>query len=152
MAVVQSTWNAAPAIGFPGMVANGETGNRFSRNVEDAAGIGFGVAVFQGATDRGCTKTVGSAATFLGITIVDHGEVVLPGGPAADMVEQNRAIGIMSAGAIYVTTTTATTPRAPVYLVAATGLFTATATSNIATGWQFDDTAAPGGICRIVKR
>ncbi|MBO9380444.1 hypothetical protein GG804_27145 [Sphingomonas histidinilytica] len=57
MAEVQTTYtdNLAPA--YPGMIANGEIGNRITRTCEDAAGIGFGKAVYRGAGDHGCTAT-----------------------------------------------------------------------------------------------
>ncbi|QTH19782.1 hypothetical protein HRJ34_15565 [Rhizorhabdus wittichii] len=57
MAEVQTTYtdNLAPA--YPGMIANGEVGNRITRTCEDAAGIGFGKAVYRGAGDHGCTAT-----------------------------------------------------------------------------------------------
>ncbi|MFC0305186.1 hypothetical protein ACFSTI_20705 [Rhizorhabdus histidinilytica] len=57
MAEVQTTYtdNLAPA--YPGMIANGEVGNRITRTCEDAAGIGFGKAVYRGVGDHGCTAT-----------------------------------------------------------------------------------------------
>lgn len=62
MAIVQDTFNAAPAKGFPGMVVNGETSNRFSRTCESAAGIAFGAPVWRGAADRGCVAVQTLAA------------------------------------------------------------------------------------------
>jgi hypothetical protein len=53
----QNTYLTDYAQGFPGMLANGETQNRISRTIEDAAGVAFGRAVFQGATDHGVTAT-----------------------------------------------------------------------------------------------
>ena len=95
MAVVQDTYNELPAFGYPGQVANGETSNRISRTVETAAGIGFGVPVYRGTGDHGVTSTVGTAATFLGFTIADHGIQVLPGG-TADVVAQYDGIAILT--------------------------------------------------------
>lgn len=153
MAIVQDTYNSAPPTGFPGMVANGETHNTISRTVEDAAGIPFGAAAFRGSGDRGCTKTVGTAATFLGFVEADHGQPVLPGGVAADIVPRYQSAGIRTLGGIYVTAQDDVTDGAPVYIDAATGGITDTTTSNIATGgWVFDDTVAAGGIVRINRR
>lgn len=58
-----------------GMVDTMEPKSVVSRNVEDAAGIGFGVAVFQGARDKGCKKdpTGATALDFIGITMRDRG-------------------------------------------------------------------------------
>lgn len=159
MAVVQDVYNSAPGIGYPGMVANGETSNRISRTVEDAAGIPFGSPVWQGSGDRGCTATPGSLATFLGFAIADHGEIVLPGGIAADRVAQGRSLGIMASGAIYVTNgPNAVNDRAAVTIGtgggAADGIgSTAADATHLATGgWIFDDTVAGGAIVRIAKR
>lgn len=159
MATVQDIYNSAPATGYPGMVANGETSNRFSRTVEDAAGIAFGAPVFRGAGDRGCTATVGTLATFLGFVIADHGQPVLPGGVAADIVPRYQSAGIMGLGAIYVTVgPNAVNDGDAVTIGKGAGLAdgigaTAADATHIATGgWVFDDTAAAGAIVRIVRR
>jgi hypothetical protein len=54
MAELQTTYSDTIAAGYPGMIANGENGNRISRSCETAAGIGFGKAVYRGAGDHGC--------------------------------------------------------------------------------------------------
>jgi hypothetical protein len=54
---LQSTFTETVAAGYPGMIANGETGNRISRTCEDSGGIGFGKAVYRGSGDHGCTAT-----------------------------------------------------------------------------------------------
>lgn len=158
MAVVQDTYNSAPAIGFPGMIANGETSNRISRTVEDAAGISMaGVPVYRGAGDRGCTATVGTLATFLGFTFVDHGEVILPGG-TADVYKQYRSANIEPFGPMYVTVgPNAVNDGDAVTIGKGGGLAdgigaTAADATHIATGWVFDDTAAAGAVARIVRR
>lgn len=55
MAEVQTSYSETVNAGYPGMVANGETSNRISRTCEDAAGIGFGKAVYRGSNDHGCS-------------------------------------------------------------------------------------------------
>jgi hypothetical protein len=159
MAIVQDIYNTGPAIGYPGMVANGETSNRISRTVEDAAGIAFGAPVWAGTGDRGCTATPGTAANFLGFVIADHGEVPLPGGIAADKVAQNRSVAIMASGTIYVPLgPNAVNDRAAVTIGAGGGAAdgigsTAADATHIGTnGWIFDDTTAAGGIARVAKR
>lgn len=67
MSTLQSSYTETVAVGYAGMVANGETSNRISRTIESAAGIGFGKAAFRGAGDHGIVVTqaltgVGSAA------------------------------------------------------------------------------------------
>ena len=157
MAVVQNTYTETPAFGYPGMVANGETSNRISRTIEDAAGVGFGVPVYRGTGDHGCTATVGTAATFLGFTIADHGVAVVAGG-TADTFAQYRTVGIMTGGVMWVTNTGAVTDGASVTIGKGAGLadgigVTAADATHIATnGWVFDDTNAATGIARIAKR
>jgi hypothetical protein len=50
---IQSTYGTDYAKGFPGMLADGNTQSRPTRTIEDAAGIAFGKAAFQGSNDRG---------------------------------------------------------------------------------------------------
>lgn len=154
MAVVQDQYNAAPPTAFPGMVADGETSNRISRNVEDAAGMRFGGPAFAGADDRGCTATVKTAADFLGFIIADHGQPLLPGGVAADIVPRYQAAGILALGAIYVTLQDAVADRAPIFIDAVTGGITGDdgGGDNIATGFISDDTAAAAAVVRIARR
>jgi hypothetical protein len=71
MAELQTTYSNTIAHGYAGMVANGETSNRITRTIEDAAGVGFGVPVYRGSGDHGCTATVGTLATFLGFTLAN---------------------------------------------------------------------------------
>ena len=157
MAVVQNTYNELPAFGYPGQVANGETSNRISRTVEDAAGIGFGVPVYRGSGDHGVTATVGTAATFLGFTIADHSIQILPGG-TADVVAQYDTISVCTQGVMWVEATGANADGAAVTIGkdagAADGIGdTAADSTHIATnGWVFDTTTAASGLARIAKR
>jgi hypothetical protein len=152
MAELQTTYSDTIAAGFPGMVANGETSNRISRTVEDAAGIAFGKAVFRGSGDHGCTATVGTSATFLGVTIATSA-LALTAGADADEYAQNDTANIMSAGAIWVTAGEDVADGSQVYAAASGGAFVDTSTSNILlTGWFFDTTATSGNLVRIVKR
>lgn len=150
MAIVQDTYNSAPAVGYPGMVANGETSNRISRTVEDAAGIAFGKAAFRGAGDHGVTATP-AAGTFMGIVMADHGLAVIPGGPAADIVPQYREAGLLNEGNIWVTAGSNTTDGAAVYVTSA-GVFTATSSGNTAIPAVFDDTVSSGAVVRLRVR
>lgn len=156
MAVTQDTYNAAPAKGFPGQIANGETSNRISRTCEDAAGIAFGAPVWRGAGDHGCTGTPGTAAQFLGFAIADHGVQPLPGGVAADIYPRYSSVGILTLGAIFVNVKGVVTDDAPITVGAGAGLAdligaTAADATHIATGWESDETVTDG-VCRIVRR
>ena len=142
---IQSTYLQGPARGFPGMIVNGEDSNRISRTVEDAAGIAFGMAVFQGATDHGVTAT--PSANFMGVTIADAGVIALAG-TTVDTYPQYGTAGILNEGPIYVTTSVNVTPRQPVYVTPA-GVFTNVVTANTLIPGTFDETATAGSPVRI---
>ena len=96
MAVVQATYSENIDQARAGMIANQETFNSITRQIEDAAGIGFGVAVFQGVADKGVTAT--AETQFVGITIRD---VTLD--PAReDEYAQRDSAGILTKGPIWV--------------------------------------------------
>jgi hypothetical protein len=150
MAIVQDTYNDAPAKGYPGMPRNGETSNRLSRTCEDAAGIAFGKFVFRGAGDHGCTAT--PSAAVLGVAIADHGVQPLPGGVAADIYPQYSTVGIMGAGPTFVNAAVAVADGDDVHVTPA-GLITNVAGGgNFATGWKFDETIAAAGLVGVVRR
>lgn len=158
MAIVQDTFNTAPGKGFAGMVANMEPSNRISRTVETAAGIAFGAPAYRGAGDRGCVAAVGTAATFLGFVIADHGQPLLAGG-TPDTVPQYDSAAIMVDGAIYVqlgpngvADGAAVTVGTGAGAADGIGSTAADATHIAAPGWVFDETVAANGIARIVRR
>jgi hypothetical protein len=143
---IQTTYPTSIAVGFAGMVKNGETSNRISRTIEDAAGIAFGKAAFRGSGDHGVTLTP-SAATFMGIVIADAGQV--PGvGETADTVPQYGTVGLLIEGVIYVSCSTACNDGDQVYVTPA-GLISNVLTSNTAIPAKFDATLAAAGIVPI---
>lgn len=151
MAVLQTTFSDTVAAGYPGMVANGETSNRITRTAE-VAGIAFGAAAFRGSGDHGCTDVVGTAATFLG-PVIATSALGIVAGQTADEHAQYDNVAIMTQGAIWVLCGDAVTDGAAVYVDAATGEWTDTATDNIAaTDWIFDTTGAADTLVKIVKR
>lgn len=156
MPEMQTSYSNTVAKGYPGMIANGETSNRISRTVEDAAGIFFGRPVYRTSTDRGCTAIVGTLASFLGWTVATHGLGRLPGDDD-DEYGVNENATILTSGAIFVTCTGNVTRGAAVTVGtgggAADGISAIAAdATHIATGWTFDETVTGGGLVRIVKR
>lgn len=150
MAVVQSTYSETLPVGFPGMIANGETSNRISRTQEDATAIGFGKAVFRGAGDHGITAT--PSAALMGITIADPSVGATAAGAYADAFPQYSTVPILTQGVIWVAAGANTTDGAQVYVTPA-GVFTPTSTDNqILAGWFFQDTVSSGALVRIAKR
>lgn len=146
MPTVQDTFGQSIPVGYPGMVANGETSNRISRTIEDAAGIAFGKAAFRGAGDRGVTATPG-AGTFMGVVMAEKGYQVLPGG-TADVVRQYGEAGLLNEGVIWVVAGEDVTDGAAAYVTPA-GAFVDTASTNIAIPAVFDDTVTSGNLVRL---
>lgn len=155
MAELQTTYTENPAIAYAGMVANGETSNRITRTIEDAAGIGFGRPAYRGTGDHGCTANVGTLATFLGWTIA-HEALGLIAGQTSDVYPRYENVPIMSLGAIYVTVTGTVADGAAITVGTGAGATdgigsTAADATHIATGWIADQTVT-NGVCRIVRR
>jgi hypothetical protein len=155
MPVLQNAYTESPAVAYAGMIANGETSNRISRTVEDAAGIAFGKPVYRGSGDHGCTATVGTLATFLGFTIATSAQAPVAG-QDADEYQQYDNAAILTSGAIYVAVTGSVADGAAITIGTGAGAAdgigsTAADATHIATGWVADQTVT-NGLCRIVKR
>ena len=155
MATLQSSYGSTIAKGFAGMVPNAETSNRISRTVEDAAGIAFGVPVYRGTDDHGCTATVGTLATFLGWTMAKS-DLPVTADRDADEYAQYDSAAIVTSGAILIHVTGAVTDGAAITVGTGAGAAdlygdTAADATHIATGWVADETVTDG-LCRIVKR
>lgn len=150
MAFVQTAYSNDFAKGFPGLVAFQETSNRISRIVEDAAGIAYGRAVFQGANGRGVTAT--PSANFMGVTIAHYGGTAtsFPSGNTDPVYAQTATAGVLEKGVIWVNAAVAVTARQPVYVTAA-GAFTNVTSGNTALGANvtFDDTITAAGLVRV---
>ena len=148
MAVNQDTYADNLAAGYAGMVANGETSNRISRTCEDSGGIGFGVPVYRGSGDHGCTRTPGGQ--FLGITIA-HEALGLLSGQTVDKYQQYDNVAILTEGVIWVTAGEAVTDGAAAYDT--DSAIVDTSTDNTAlTGWVFDTTGANAALVKLAKR
>lgn len=148
MAVNQDTYTTNLAAGYPGMVANGETSNRISRTCEDADGIPFGVPVYRGTGDHGCTRTPGGQ--LLGISIA-HEALGLLAGQTADEYAQYDNVAIMTQGVIFVTAGEAVTDGAQAYDTGSAIVDTPT-DNDILTGWFFDTTGANADLVKLAKR
>ena len=155
MAELQTTYATTLASGYAGMIANGETSNRITRTNEDSAGIGFGLPVYRGSGDHGCTATVGTLDTFLGWTIATSAQGYTASADADEYAQYDN-VAILTSGAIYVAVKGAVTDGAALTVGTdgdAADLVGATAAdaTHIATGWIADETVTDG-LCRIVKR
>jgi hypothetical protein len=149
MAVLQNSFSENISYGYPGMEADGELSNIITRTLEGETACEFGRPVYRGTADKGCDLTVD--ANLLGFAIAQKGLPVTDD-RAADTYAPGDNVAIKERGKIWVTSATATTDGAQVYVTSA-GAVTATSGGNTAaTGWFFEDTITTGGIVRIVRR
>lgn len=150
MAEIQTAYSESIPVGFAGMVANGETSNRISRTCEDADGIPFGVPVYRGVGDHGCTLTP-AAGAFLGISIA-HSALGFTAGQTVDEYAQYETVAIMTQGVIWVAAGEAVTDGAQAYGTAAGAIVDTVGTNTILTGWFFDTTGGNADLVKLAKR
>ena len=101
---VQTTYNENIDAARAGMIANTEgVFNVVSRTVEDAAGVGFGLVVDQGANDGGAVAVSASTTSPIGFTVRERS--VNPATP--NKFAQYESARIMTKGVIWATVTDA---------------------------------------------
>lgn len=125
MPTVQSTYGDAQAQGVPGMIADMIPATMISRTCEDAAGIGFGLAVAQGTDENGCSAFSSGDTAIMGISVRERSVSA-----GQDKFQQYESVRIMTKGAIFVTASVAVNPGDPVYVIPATGAFAKTSASS----------------------
>ena len=67
-----TTYKQEMDAGVAGAIATTENKDIVSRNVETAAGIGFGLAVVQGVNDKGIRLATTGDTKILGVTVLDR--------------------------------------------------------------------------------
>jgi len=141
MPTVQSTYSDNIPVGYAGAIANQEPRDLISRNVEDEAGIAFGLAVMQGTEDRDCVVSDGS--DFLGVTVRDQS--VDPSAP--NLFAELSEARIMTRGVIWVANSGGVSAGDPVVALAAGAL--GTSSSPLVTNARWDSTAADGELALL---
>jgi len=133
MAVAQSNYGTAPAIGLPGQIANEELANIISRTVETSGGLNFGQPAARSATaasENSC-RLMASGAVFLGIAVLNR--AVLADADDPDNYPQYGQAALMTQGTIMVTAGAAIVPGDDVYWDSATGKYgTSSGGTNVA--------------------
>lgn len=115
---VQSTYSAALRPGLVGAKADERLAVTFSRNVEAAGGLAFGVAVSRGTDDKGCKPfgAGGVANDFIGFSMRERSV-----GAGNDKFVQYDSARIMRKGAIWVVTAAIVVKGNPVFINPGTG-------------------------------
>jgi hypothetical protein len=149
---VQTTYTANISAARAGMIANTESRlNTVSRNVETAAGIGFGLPVDQGTGDNGIVLCSSGTTDPVGFTVRDRS--VDPANP--NEYSQYEIARVMTHGVIWVTVTDAGGVAAgdDVWLTKATGaLSNADVGSDgglLLAGCRWVSSAANGALAKI---
>lgn len=146
---VQTTYSDTLDAAVVGQRANQEPARLISRNVEDAAGIAFGLAVSQGTADRGA-KAFGTGDTaILGISTRERSTDAT----APDVFAENSSALVMTSGCIWVTASVAVNAGDPVYVIPATGAFAKTSVSSavliVGARWDTSTTGAALAVVRL---
>lgn len=136
--------------GIAGALATMIPATLISRHVEDEAGINFGLAVFQGANERGITATP-KADDFVGFTVRDNGVIGI--GTTGDGFRQNDDARVATHGALWVNASVAVSARQPVYATAAKALTNVAGDDNVLLpGWQWDTTTTGANQLAQIRR
>jgi hypothetical protein len=145
----QPSYTSNIGVAYVGMPANQEGPEAISRICEDVAGIGFGIALWQGVNDNGVTATPGATSNkFRGVSIRN----VSLEPTANDTYLQGGSIGCMIEDVIWVIAGANIAAGDPAYCNATTGAFTNSSAAGaiaIPRGAIFDSTAATGALVKL---
>ncbi|MHA3913856.1 structural cement protein Gp24 [Halovulum sp. GXIMD14793] len=134
----QLGYSTNAAVGYAGMLAEGQTARDVaSKAVEDAA-VAFGLAVGAGAAD-GSVRLGGTG--FEGIALADKTR-------DADQYDVGEMAGVIRKGTVWVEASTNVGPADPVTFTAATGVIGAGLAATI-DGAKFETTATAGNLVRV---
>lgn len=144
---IQTTYSENIPAAVVGQVSNQYPAAYISRNVEDSAGIGFGIAVAQGTADFGC-KAFGSGDTaILGITVRERSlDANVP-----DKFDENDNARVLTRGAVWVTASVAVDAGDPVYVIPGTGAFAKTSASSAVqiAGARWETSTSGAGLAQV---
>lgn len=134
-------YKSQPDVGVAGSIATTENRDIKSRTVEDAAGIAFGLAVAQGANDKGIRAVKAGDTKFVGITALD-----LSSRDDAKFVQYESA-RILKKGTIWVQVTEAVKAGDDVAVDLATGKFNESGAKY--PNARFETSGVAGGLAQI---
>ena len=134
-------YKSQPDVGVAGSIATTENRDIKSRTVEDAAGIAFGLAVAQGANDKGIRAVKAGDTKFVGITALD-----LSSRDDAKFVQYESA-RILKKGAIWVEVTEDVKAGDDVAVDLATGKFNKSGAKY--PNARFETSGVAGGLAQI---
>lgn len=121
MSFTQTSYSENMAAAVPGMPLNADF-SADTRICETAAGIGFGLAVGQGSSDKGGKLGASDAGEFVGVSIRDK----TLNNDLSDKYAQQENMGVMTRGDIAVVVGSDVAPGDVVTFDSETGVFSAT--------------------------
>lgn len=143
----QTTYGDNIAAAVAGLVANMVPATFISRNVETAAGIGFGKPVAQGAEDYGCILF--ASGTVLGITALERDTAA----ETPDVFAEYDSARVMTKGTIWVVCTTGCSAGDPVYVRPSNATFQDSSANSgvqiVGARWETSATAGNLAIIRL---
>ena len=134
-------YKSQPDVGVAGSIATTENRDIKSRTVEDAAGIAFGLAVAQGANDKGIRAVKAGDTKFVGITALD-----LSSRDDAKFV-QHESARILKKGVIWVEVTEDVKAGDDVAVDLATGKFNKSGAKY--PNARFETSGVAGGLAQV---
>ena len=134
-------YKSQPDVGVAGSIATTENSDIKSRTVEDAAGIAFGLAVAQGANDKGIRAVKAGDTKFVGITALD-----LSSRDDAKFV-QHESARILKKGVIWVEVTEVVKAGDDVAVDLATGKFNKSGAKY--PNARFETSGVAGGLAQV---
>jgi hypothetical protein len=148
----QTSYNILMGAGFAGELVDARDSTTESCLVETSTGIAFGTGVVAGAAVNGVkvpTSTYSAGDVFRGVAAQRHKEQAYPFTASSAAYAVNDIASILRKGKIFVVTTKAVAADAAAYLDPATGNFTDSNSSTIATGGYFRSTITGAGVAEL---
>ncbi|WP_137279234.1 structural cement protein Gp24 [Pseudomonas rhizoryzae] len=143
MPAIQTSYSENIRASVPGHIPDMTHADLVSRTVQDAAGLAFGVPVFQGTADKAVRAFASgdTAAKFVGVTVLDRSA----SGPNGYV--QYESARILLTGPISVTAAVAVAAGDPV-TVTTTGTFSNTGGITVPNA-RWDTSGAAGAVANI---
>jgi hypothetical protein len=135
----QTSYSERMPVAFAGQMA-GSDYETVSKNVETAAGIGFGLAVSQGVGDKGIVLG-GQSEDFVGVTIKDI--TLVHAVASLDKYVQYETAGVIRRGQVWVQVGSAVAAGDVAHFNASTGVLSNAGGETIA-GSRFETSAGSG--------
>lgn len=128
------------AVGYAGMIAEGQPSRDVASKLVEASVIPFGLAVSVGTADGSCRL---GGTGYVGITVADKTRT-------ADQYAIGEMAAVIRKGTVWVAVAAATADTDIVYFTVATGAISGVITGNVAIpNARFETTTAGAGLIRV---